>query len=71
MITAFCEGLEAAGHEWDVYDVCKMNIHGCLACEYCHTKGNGQCIQKDDMQVGVPEDRILRSEDDLMHFLCD
>ena len=20
MITAFCEGLEAAGHEWDVYD---------------------------------------------------
>ena len=50
MITAFCEGLEAAGHEWDVYDVCKMNIHGCLACEYCHTKGNGQCIQKDDMQ---------------------
>jgi multimeric flavodoxin WrbA len=50
MITAFCEGLEAAGHEWDVYDICKMNIHGCLACEYCHTKGNGQCIQKDDMQ---------------------
>ena len=29
---------------------CKMNIHGCLACEYCHTKGNGQCVQKDDMQ---------------------
>ena len=50
MITAFCEGLEAAGHEWDVYDVCKMNIHGCLACEYCHTKGDGQCVQKDDMQ---------------------
>ena len=50
MITAFCEGLECAGHEWDVYDICKMNIHGCLACEYCHTKGNGQCVQKDDMQ---------------------
>ena len=42
--------IAAAGHEWDVYDVCKMNIHGCLACEYCHTKGNGQCVQKDDMQ---------------------
>ena len=50
MITAFCEGLECAGHEWDVYDIFKMNIHGCLACEYCHTKGNGQCVQKDDMQ---------------------
>lgn len=42
-----CEGLETAGYE---YDVCKMNIHGCLACEYCHTKGSGQCDQKDDMQ---------------------
>ena len=21
MITAFCEGLESAGHEWDVYDI--------------------------------------------------
>ena len=21
-----------------------------MACEYCHTKGNGHCIQKDDMQ---------------------
>ena len=27
-----------------------MNIRGCLACEYCHTKGAGQCVQKDDMQ---------------------
>ena len=50
LIQAFCEGLETAGHEYGVYDVCKMNIHGCLACEYCHTKGNGQCVQKDDMQ---------------------
>ncbi len=50
MIQAFCEGLEEAGHEWDVFDVCKMNIHGCISCEYCHTKGNGACVQKDDMQ---------------------
>ncbi|MBO6300003.1 MAG: flavodoxin family protein [Lachnospiraceae bacterium] len=50
MIEAFCEGLESAGHEYDVFDVCRMNIHGCLACEYCHTKGQGQCVQKDDMQ---------------------
>ena len=31
-------------------DVCRKNIHGCLACEYCHTKGEGKCVQKDDMQ---------------------
>ena len=55
MIKAFCEGLETAGHEYGVYDVCKMNIHGCLACEYCHTRGNGQCIQKDDMQYVYQE----------------
>jgi len=26
-----------------------MKISGCLACEYCHGKGEGQCVQKDDM----------------------
>ena len=50
MIQAFCEGLKSAGHEYDVFDVCRMNIRGCLACEYCHTRGKGQCVQKDDMQ---------------------
>ena len=50
MIEAFCEGLESAGHEYDVFDVCRMNIHGCLACEYSQTTGQGQCAQKDDMQ---------------------
>lgn len=50
MIEAFCEGAEAVSHQVDVADVCKKNIAGCLACEYCHTKGNGKCVQKDDMQ---------------------
>lgn len=50
MIAAFKEGAEAAGHAVDVVNVCSKNIHGCLACEYCHTKGEGQCVQKDDMQ---------------------
>jgi multimeric flavodoxin WrbA len=49
MIDAFLEG--AKGHEIDVVDVCKLNIKGCLACEYCHTKGGGTCIQKDDMKI--------------------
>ena len=54
MIQAFCEGLETAGHEYGVYDVCKMNIHECLACEYCHTKGDGQCVQKDVYEIIGP-----------------
>lgn len=49
MIGAFKTGAEAKGHQVDVVDVCRKNIHGCLACEYCHTKGEGKCIQKDDM----------------------
>ncbi len=48
MIDAFVEA--AVGHKIDVVDVTKMNVKGCLACEYCHTKGHGVCIQKDDMQ---------------------
>ena len=50
MVDAFREGAESAGHRVDVIDVCKKKIAGCLACEYCHTKGNGACVQKDDMQ---------------------
>ena len=50
MIGAFKAGAEAAGHTVDVVDVCRKNIHGCLACEYCHTKGEGKCVQKDDRQ---------------------
>lgn len=51
MVEAFREAAEAVGHEVAVQNVCRMNIKGCLACEYCHTKGAGTCIQKDDMQV--------------------
>ena len=31
-----------------------MKISGCLACEYCHGKGEGKCIQKDDMEKVMP-----------------
>ena len=50
MIRAFVQGARSAGHHCDTVDVCRKNIHGCLACEYCHNKGNGSCVQKDDMQ---------------------
>ena len=54
MIEAFREGSVSAGHQVDVMDVCRMKIGGCLACEYCHTKGGGKCVQRDDMQEVYP-----------------
>lgn len=49
MAGAFRDGAESAGHKVKTIEVCKKDIHGCLACEYCHTKGRGSCIQRDDM----------------------
>ena len=54
MAEEFRKAAEAAGHDVTVADVSHKKIAGCLACEYCHTKGNGQCIQKDDMQELYP-----------------
>ena len=45
---------EAAGHKVTLVNVSRKKIAGCLACEYCHNKGNGACIQKDDMQELYP-----------------
>jgi len=54
MIQAFREGAEAAGHQVDEYQVGRMKIAGCLGCEYCHTKGEGACVQKDDFEKILP-----------------
>lgn len=54
MVAAFEEGAKEAGHEVTVVNVAHKKINGCLACEYCHTKGEGNCIQKDDMQDIYP-----------------
>ncbi|MCR5306808.1 MAG: flavodoxin family protein [Oscillospiraceae bacterium] len=54
MVEAFRKGAKAAGHEVEVYQVGKMKIAGCLGCEYCHTKGNGTCVQKDDLKKIMP-----------------
>ena len=61
---AFQEGAEEAGHEVTVFNVAKMKISGCLACDYCMTKGNGNCIQQDDMQQILP----LLKETDMVVF---
>ena len=50
MIKTFKDAAEASGHRVTTFNICKMSIKGCLACEYCHGKGHGACIQKDDMQ---------------------
>lgn len=54
MIDAFRQGAQTAGHEVEVYHVGKMKINGCLACDYCHGKGEGKCIQKDDLEKIMP-----------------
>ena len=54
MVDAFCEGAKETGHEVEVLHVGKMKIGGCMGCEYCHTKGEGKCIQKDDMEKVMP-----------------
>ena len=54
MVEAFRRGAEAAGHEVEVLHVGRMKINGCLACEYCHSKGEGKCIQKDDIEKLMP-----------------
>ncbi len=54
MVNAFAEGAKEAGHEVEILHVGKMKINGCLACEYCHGKGEGKCVQKDDMEKVMP-----------------
>jgi multimeric flavodoxin WrbA len=54
MAQAFREGAEAAGHTVEEYHVGRMKIAGCLGCEYCHGKGEGECIQKDDLEKILP-----------------
>ena len=54
MAEEFRKAAEAAGHKVTLVNVARKKIAGCLACEYCHGKGNGACVQKDDMQELYP-----------------
>ena len=54
MVDAFAEGAKEAGHEVEILHVGKMKIAGCKGCEYCHGKGEGTCVQKDDMDKVMP-----------------
>ena len=54
MAEEYKKAAEAAGHQVTVVNVARKKIAGCLACEYCHGKGDGACVQKDDMQELYP-----------------
>lgn len=54
LVDAFAEGAKEAGHEVEILHVGRMKINGCLGCEYCHGKGQGSCVQKDDMEKVMP-----------------
>lgn len=51
----FAKGAEEAGHTVTVEAVALQDIHVCKACEYCKIRGNGTCIQNDDMQAIYPK----------------
>lgn len=55
LVEAFASGAKEAGHSVKIEPVANQDIHGCIACEYCHEKENGVCIQQDDMQALYPE----------------
>ena len=54
MAEEYRKAAEATGHKVTLVDVAHKKIAGCMACEYCHGKGNGSCVQKDDMQELYP-----------------
>lgn len=54
MAAAFARGAREAGHDVDVLEVARMDIHGCLGCEGCHARGDGTCVQRDDMDAVYP-----------------
>lgn len=57
MVEQFVRGARESGNEVNVFNVCRMRIGGCMACEYCHIRDSGherQCVQNDDMQRIYP-----------------
>ena len=54
MAEEYRKAAEATGHKVTLVDVAHKKIAGCMACGYCRGKGDGACVQKDDMQELYP-----------------
>lgn len=48
LVDKFIEGAHDAGHEVFRFDAAFNDIHGCIGCDTCISKGNG-CVYKDGM----------------------
>ncbi len=46
---AFAAGAISAGHQLQIFDLAKLKISPCTACDYCRNNDNN-CCQDDDMQ---------------------
>ncbi len=58
LIKAFTAGAEGAGHTVTVFDLQKMDIHGCLGCCRGGKNAESPCVQKDGMDLIYPVYRM-------------
>ena len=48
LVDAFARGANEAGHDCEVIDVCRADVHPCIGCVRCGYEG--PCVQKDDVE---------------------
>ena len=46
---SFVKGATESGHDCEILDVCKMNVHPCIGCVACGYEG--PCVQTDDVEI--------------------
>lgn len=46
---SFVKGAAESGHDCEILDVCKMNVHPCIGCVACGYEG--PCVQTDDVEI--------------------
>ena len=49
LVDSFAQGAAEAGHNCEVIDICRADIHPCTGCVRCGYEG--PCVQKDDVEV--------------------
>lgn len=53
-VEAFRKGATSAGHEVTIFDLAKLKVAPCIACEGCHKEMSRRCVMNDDMQTLYP-----------------